>query len=127
MRSNVMKVIMQGKRKNIMDEYVKLLILAYFKEFNGRYNLEKLKEKIGISFNMLDNFIGELVENSELSYKNNMLSITQKGRLKLINSEMEDYSYSINLENEYSNNRWSIEKIYTVHEFSKKKWRGSEM
>ncbi|MCC2816744.1 hypothetical protein LK537_05495 [Lachnoclostridium pacaense] len=122
-----MKVIMQGKRKNIMDEYVKLLILAYFKEFNGRYNLEKLKEKIGISFNMLDNFIGELVENSELSYKNNMLSITQKGRLKLINSEMEDYSYSINLENEYSNSRWSIEKIYTVHEFSKKKWRGSEM
>ena len=77
-----MKVIMQGKRKNIMDEYVKLLILAYFKEFNGRYNLVKLKEKIGISFNMLDNFIGELVENSELSYKNNMLSITQKGRLK---------------------------------------------
>lgn len=40
-----MKVIMQGKRKNIMDEYVKLLILAYFKEFNGRYNLVKLKEK----------------------------------------------------------------------------------
>ena len=56
-----------------------------------------------------------------------MLIITQKLILKLINSEMEDYSYSINLENEYSNSRWSIEKIYTVHEFSKKKWRGSEI
>lgn len=109
-----------------MDEYIRLLILAYFKEFKEEYNLVELKEKIGISFNMLDNYISELIESDKLYYKHNMLSISQKGRIQLMNSELENYSFCNDLEKEFLNEKWNIEKIYCVHEFSKKKWRGIE-
>ena len=98
-----------------MDEYISLLILAYFKEFKEEYNLTELKEKIGISFNMLDNYICELVEEEKLHYKQNMLSVSQKGRLELLKSDLENYSFCNDLEGGFSDEKWSIEKIYCVH------------
>jgi len=120
------KTITQVVEQDIMDEYVELLILAYFKEFHENYDLTVLKEKVGLSYGMLDEYLNELIDNNKIEYRNNLLVITQLGRLSLAKSKLENYSYTSDLDKIYSNDSFDLETIYCVHEFSNKKWRGSE-
>ena len=108
-----------------MDEYIELLILAYFREFHKEYDLTDLKNKIGISYTMLDEYLSKLVDEQKLKYIDNLLRITKEGRIALMNSELESYSYSQELEQIYSSEKWSLDKIYCVHKFGDKKWRGN--
>lgn len=110
-----------------MNEYVELLILAYFREYMARYSASDLAYKLGVTLDLLNSYIEELLENKELCINENMISISKKGRLVLANSDMENYSfdsesYLINDGKE----KWPKEKVYPVHGFSKNRWRGGE-
>ncbi len=109
-----------------MDRYVQLLILAYFREIKTEYQLTDLREKIGIPFHMLDDYIDEMIKAAMLQYDNNMIRLSEKGRLELLHSEMEDYSFTNDLEEAFTGKKWEIDNIYCVGKFSQKKWRGSK-
>lgn len=109
-----------------MDRYVQLLILAYFREFKTEYNLTDLREKTGIPFHMLDDYAEEMMKAAMLQYEDNMICISETGRLELMYSEMEDYSYISKLEEVFSGKKWETDKVYCIRRFSEKKWRGNK-
>lgn len=107
-------------------EYIKLLILAYFREYDRQYSLTDLKNKLGISYKVLDVYISDLIVDEKLFYCQNYLSISKKGISWLMDSELWTYSYSVNIEKIYNKgNKVDLGYIYCVREFSKKKWWGS--
>ena len=117
---------MQGKRQNVVDRYVQLLILAYFRELKTEYNLTDLREKTGIPFHILDDYIEEMMKAAMLQYEDNMICISETGRLELLHSEMKDYSFSSELEEAFPAKKWEMDKIYYIRKFSGKKWRGNK-
>jgi predicted methyltransferase len=109
-----------------VDEYIELLILVYFKEYGQNYSIFDLKEKIGVSLAMLNNVLDNMLEIGILCINNNLLEITQSGRVLLGNSEMETYSFcEDNFPISYNIEKWPIDKVYPIQGFSKNKWRGS--
>lgn len=106
------------------EEYLKQLILVYFKEYGENYDILDLGSKIGITITTLSDYIYELIENNFLRYEDDLLQLTLKGRIYLSNTLMEDYTFKSDISLLYEHNKWDINKIYCVHEFSKKKWRG---
>lgn len=108
-----------------MNEYVKLLILAYFREYRTRYSASDLATKLGVTLDLLNSYIEELFAKKELCINENMISISKEGRLVLENSDMENYSFdSESYLIKGSKEKWPKEKVYPVHGFSKNKWRG---
>ena len=103
-----------------MDEYVELLILAYFYNYGEEYDLIELKENLGISFRQLDLYLEQMLEKRKLVYSNYMLQLTEKGFIQLMTSKMKDYEYRIEEEIPEAH------EIYEIHGFSKKKWRGKK-
>lgn len=109
-----------------MNEYLKLLILAYFREKDKDYSLQELSTLIGVNLIMLDNILEDLFEKQFLLYKERMIILTHKGRLKLMNSNLEEYNFSMdNFENEFEGEKWPIDRPFYVHRFSEKVWRNS--
>jgi len=106
-----------------MMEYCKLLSLSYFKEYGNRYILSELMKILGISSEQLDLQISELIEDRYIEYKNNMLTITDKGELTLISSNMDGYK---DQDNEFIMLRvnqsevWPIDKPYVPKKFLSK-------
>jgi len=110
-----------------VNEYVELLILAYFREYRTSYSVSDLAYKLGLTIELLNSYIEELLEKKELCIKENMISISKGGRLALENSDMENYSFdSESYLIDGVKEKWPIEKVYPVHSFSKNKWRGGE-
>ncbi len=108
-----------------MNEYVELLILAYFREYSTRYTASDLAYKLGVTIELLNSYLEELLEKKELCIKENMISISKEGRLVLENSDMENYSFdSESYLIDSGKEKWPKEKVYPVHGFSKNKWRG---
>ena len=106
-----------------MIEYVELLILAYFREYGARYSASDLANKLGVTLDLLNSYLEEMLEKKELCIKENMISISKEGRLILDDSAMfESESYLINGGKE----KWPKEKVYPVRGFSKNKWRGGK-
>ena len=109
-----------------MDNYVEGLVLAYFRQFGREYSLYDLKDKIGISMGLLNEILDELFQKGFLEYRDNLIGLTISGRIALSNSELEGYLFD---EENYLDKeeiiKWPLDKVYVVHSFSKKKWRGS--
>lgn len=109
-----------------MDNYVEALVLAYFKQFSRDYSLYDLKDKIGISMGLLNEILDSLFRRGLLEYRDNLIGLSKRGRITLSNSELDGYFFD---EEEYlekeDSTKWPLDKVYVVHGFSKKKWRGS--
>lgn len=108
-----------------MEEYVELMILAYFKQYGPNYSVFDLKNKIGISLVLINDIIDRMIEKEMLRVHNSLIEITQYGRIYLSRSDLESYSfwnddYKINS----SIKQLPMQQIFPVKEFSKKKWRG---
>ena len=112
----------------MLDEFTMLLILAYFKELKEDYSLSELKELLGVSLETLDENIEELLNNGILHInEKSLISLTHKGRIVLMNSKMENYSFKSDIyDSELLKETWPISKPYSVHKFKRFKWRGSE-
>ena len=106
-----------------MDEYIELLILSYFREYKEEYSLTDLKENLGVSFSMLDEFLGQLITEKKLIYSDNMLQLTEKGLIVLLTSRMKNYYFQS--QKEYEIQQGDQSQIGKIRGFSKKKWRGN--
>ncbi len=110
-----------------MNEYVELLILAYFREYKARYSVSDLAYKLGVTLDLLNSYLEELLEKKELCINENIISISKEGRLVLGNSDMENYSFdSESYLIDDGKESWPKEKVYPVHGFSNNKWRGGK-
>ena len=108
-----------------MDEYTKLHLLAYFKTHTDEYDLIELNRIIGISFDQFMELIDSVVDEGLVKYYNYKLTLTFKGRMRLLHSQMEYYREIDNIENLFFDNKWDINTPYLTKGFSKKKWRDS--
>lgn len=108
-----------------MDEYLKLLLLAYFKSHNEEYDLVELNKKLGVPFSQFMELIDVVVAEELLGYYNSKLTLTFKGRMRLLHSSMEYYCEIDNIENCFYGKKMDINDPFLVRGFSKKKWRGS--
>ncbi len=110
-----------------MNEYVELLILAYFREYRTSYSASDLAYNLGVTIDLLNSYLEELLEKKVLCINENMISISKEGRIVLENSDMENYSFdSESYLIDGGKERWPKEKVYPVHGFSKNKWRGGK-
>jgi hypothetical protein len=103
-----------------MDEYNKLLILAYFKEFHENYSLQEIKKYLGVTNGYFDNLISQLIDDEFLVYKDYLITLSLKGRTYLINKNMEWYSFDENLIDNVDGDKWPLDKPYVPKKFSKK-------
>ena len=108
-----------------MDEYLVLLVLVYFKEHTLEYDLEELRERIGVTFEQLFELINYMFEEKLLKYVELKMTLSFKGRLLLMNSNMENYTEREQCNVQTFKERWPMDKPFYVHDFSKKKWRNS--
>lgn len=109
-----------------MDDYILLLILAYFKEHINEYSITKISKEIGCSVMQTSVYIEQLLEIGYLEYMDYLLKLSIVGRKYLANSDMEYYTFDADISSLYENKRLKENEIYCIHEFSKKKWRGSK-
>ena len=111
----------------MIEEYVELLILAYFRNHVDEYSLSELRHSIGISFAQLEDMLERMIVEKKLIYEESMLRISFAGRLWLMNSPMEEYyeAKEGELENSVLKEAWPLDKPFYVRNFSKKKWRNS--
>lgn len=107
-----------------MDEYLTLLVLAYFKQYKDKYDLFELKELVGVPFEILKDTMDTMFEEGLLCIdKDLLIAISFKGRLRLMNSKMD--SYCFNTKTVDSVNSYSVDDIYDIRSFSCRKWRGN--
>ena len=107
-----------------MNEFVQLLILAYFKEFSSNYSIVDLARRIGCSTIQILDYLECLINNELLFYENGLLRLTIKGRNTLYEKNMDDYYFEQNIQ-EVNFDKWTTDMIYCPQEFSKEKWRGN--
>lgn len=106
-----------------MDEYRKLLILAYFEQFEERYILNDLIRIIGISYKRFEILLQELKEEQLIRYTDGILGITEKGRRVIISNDMNSFSY---LDKNYldlninKSRAWGFDKPYVPIKFMNK-------
>ena len=110
-----------------MNDFIILLILAYFKEYKTNYDIVDLSAKIGCSVNQTIDFLEKMICSQYLFYENNLLRLTLKGRTILYNSNMDFYSFECKDDNKIKSTPWPVDKVYCPHEFSKEKWRENQV
>ncbi|QOX65113.1 hypothetical protein FRZ06_18065 [Anoxybacterium hadale] len=104
-----------------MDEYLRLLMLAYFKEKKEKYSLYELRKNLGIAESYTLELINQLLEDGLLEIKNNLLSLSHKGRIFLMNNSLDWFSFEIEpMEQLFFHERWPLDKPYAPKNFSKK-------
>lgn len=107
-----------------MDKHIQMMLMAYFKENKNTYSLSFLVKIYGITFERLTIIIEQLIREKCLEYnENNMLSLTPKGRLMLLNTSYDYYSaYDSQLPIGIIDPQkaWPIDKPYIPDKFTSK-------
>ena len=105
-----------------MDEYLSLLILAYFKEQKS-YTIGSISKLLGISSARTLSILETLIERGCLQYEENLLCLSTTGRLTLQNHHEDVYSFdnqTIEIPKVDISSAWSIDQIYVPDGFLKK-------
>lgn len=68
--------------------YTQLIILVYFKNQGADYSLGELQKQIGASNAQLMDELDALFEQGALGHSNNLIVLTDKGRLLLVSHNM---------------------------------------
>ena len=81
-----------------MNDFQRGYILAYFKDHQQDYSFYALANNLGISVSVIDDLISELIEENQLAYNSdNMLVLTPRGRLTILNDRVDFLSLDENL------------------------------
>lgn len=105
-----------------MDEYLTLLVLAYFRQ-RKTYSVVELAKTLGISMEKTIEIIDSLIERDNLAYSENRLQLTTSGRLRLQNQCVDFYSFdnkSLEIPKVDIKEAWSFDRIYIPNGFQKK-------
>ena len=78
-----------------MDDFLSGIILAYFKNRKYEYSFTALAESLGIPIPKIDDTIDRLLQEELLVYdESHLLSLSEKGRLKILNQKADSISFS---------------------------------
>ena len=108
-----------------MDEFIEMLILAYFKTHPTDYSFQALAGLLGLSVKKTTACVQELLDQGYLAYSDSLLALTLKGRGRIQN-EAADYCRfqpaDPLLEDKriFLTTRLSFEDVYIPADFSKK-------
>lgn len=81
-----------------MNDFQRGYILAYFKDYQQDYSFYALANNLGISVSVIDDLISELIEENQLAYNSdNMLVLTPRGRLTILNDRVDFLLFDENL------------------------------
>ena len=81
-----------------MNDFQRGYILAYFKDRQQDYSFYALANNLGISVSVIDDLISELIEENQLAYNSdNMLVLTPRGRLTILNDRVDFLLFDENL------------------------------
>lgn len=107
-----------------MNDFQRGYILAYFKDHQQDYSFYALANNLGISVSVIDDLISELIEENQLAYNSdNMLVLTPRGRLTILNERVDFLSFDENLvERKIINPQAaiSLDQIYIPDDFISK-------
>lgn len=107
-----------------MNDFQRGYILAYFKDHQQDYSFYALANNLGISVSVIDDLISELIEENQLAYNSdNMLVLTPRGRLTILNDRVDFLSFDENLaERKIINPQAaiSLDQIYIPDDFISK-------
>ena len=109
-----------------MNNYIELLILAYFKQFQEQYSFGDISRKIGLSELQVSDYISRLVGFKQLIYEDSLLQLTIEGINRLADSSLANYQFDVDIKTLFEGDRWPVTRIYCPHEFSKNRWRGNK-
>lgn len=105
-----------------MDDYLKLLILAYFKQSQS-YSISTIAGMLGISLRKTSDLIDTLLEKKYLVYTDSLLRLSDVGRLQIQNHEV-DYlcfdSTEFQVPKVNPSEAWPKDKIYIPEKFLRK-------
>lgn len=105
-----------------MNEYLTLLVLAYFRQ-KKEYSVLELAKTLGISMEKIIEIIDASIEREDLAYLENRLQLTVSGRLRLQNQCMDFYSFdseALEIPRVDIKKAWSFDRIYIPNGFRKK-------
>ena len=78
-----------------MNDFLSGIILAYFKNHKNEYSFTVLAESLGIPISRIDDTIDCLIQEEMLVYdESHLLSLSEKGRLKILNQKADSISFS---------------------------------
>lgn len=107
-----------------MNDFQRGYILAYFKDHQQDYSFYALANNLGISVSVIDDLISDLIEENQLAYNSdNMLVLTPRGRLTILNERVDFLSFDENLaERKIINSQAaiSLDQIYIPGDFISK-------
>lgn len=111
-----------------LDEFTILLILAYFRDKSYEYVLTDLSDLLGIQFPTLFSYIDFLINEELLCIeKKQLIRLTFKGRLLLMHSNMELYSFSDDFNNDEDHLQKSNDvNDFFINTFEELKWWGNK-
>lgn len=105
-----------------MDEYLTLLVLAYFRQ-KKEYSVLELAQTLGISMERIIEIIDASIEREDLAYLENRLQLTVLGRLRLQNQCMDFYSFNsgvLEIPRVDMKKAWGLDRIYIPNGFLEK-------
>lgn len=107
-----------------MNDFQRGYILAYFKDHQQDYSFYTLANNLGISVSVIDDLISELIEENQLAYNSdNMLVLTPRGRLTILNDRVDFLSFDENLAERKiikTQTAISLDQIYIPDDFISK-------
>lgn len=107
-----------------MNDFQRGYILAYFKDHQQDYSFYALANNLGISVSVIDDLISELIEENQLAYNSdNMLVLTPRGRLTILNDRVDFLSFDENLAERKiikTQTAISLDQIYIPDDFISK-------
>ena len=81
-----------------MNDFQRGYILAYFKDHQQDNSFYALANNLGFSVSVIDDLISELIEENQLAYNSdNMLVLTPRGRLTILNDRVDFLLFDENL------------------------------
>lgn len=105
-----------------MDNYLKSLILAYFKQAQC-YSISAIARMLGTSMRKTMDLIDELLDEGNLIYQDSLLHLSTAGRLQIQNYDV-DYLIFDNTEFQIPKvnpeEAWPKDKIYIPENFLRK-------
>lgn len=107
-----------------MNDFQREYILAYFKDHRQDYSFYSLANNLGISVSIIDDLISELIKENQLAYNSdNMLVLTPRGRITILNDRVDFLSFDENLDEKKSIKppaAISLDQIYIPDDFISK-------
>lgn len=105
-----------------MDDYLELLILAYFKQSRS-YSISSITSMLGTSLRKTSDLIDSLLEKKYLIYTDGLLQLSDVGRLQIQNHDV-DYLHFDNDEFRVPkvnpSGAWPKDRIYIPEKFLRK-------